>query len=379
MISSDNSLFINYSTLLGYPCSITVTSWHGGIACFGLCNGETTTFNHFLDDPGLPFENIINSSEAKPWLDTFPNHILEKLQKYHTDYGTSVYPLMWLLSRHKSAIDLFISNPLLMLIIMHCAKLYSWSEQDIVDFLLQKRVNILKKCHLEGGKPLLKLFKKLSLKDFNHRKYLWLQRFITLPKWQTINHLKYVDDNVILLITQHPELLSTRLLQSYNENWSKTRFRRIYRDTLHMAPFHNLEQVFNCRTLNELERLHERYIIEINQLKTNEFINYHVPPISGNQDIIPIRNSVELRNEGKIQKHCVASYHQEILKKTCYIYKVLQPERATLELRTPVNGDYSIAQLRLYCNDLPSEETISSVQQWLNNYKKRQQKRAVYV
>ncbi len=375
MISSDNSLFIDYSMLLAYPCSITVTSWHGGIACFGLSNGETTTFNHFLDDPGLPFEDILNSAEAKPWLDTFPDHILATLQTYHADYGVSVYPLIWLLSRHQIAVDLFVSNPLLMLIMMHCASRHRWSERRIVDFLSQKRVYILEKCYLDGGKPLLKLLNKLSLKKFNHRKYQCLQRLIALPKWQTINHLKYVDDSVILLITQHPELLSSRLLQSYDENWSKTRFRSVYSDTLRMATLQNQAQVFNCRTLDDLERLHERYIIEINQRKNNENVEYYVPPISGSRYIIPIRNSVELRAEGEIQEHCVASYHQDILRKKCYIYKILQPERATLELNTPINGDYSIAQLRLYRNGAPSEETIRSVQQWLHDYKRREQKR----
>lgn len=129
-------------------------------------------------------------------------------------------------------------------------------------------------------------------------------------------------------------------------------------------------QLTHCRSINELERIHNRYVDRINNHPTNQDIkikdvDYPVPPIVGTEHIIPLTHSRELIREGKKQHHCVAMYHRLILKGTCYIYKVIKPERATLEIRITPNGKYHIAQLKLDKNEEPSMDTKEAVLQWL--------------
>jgi len=57
-----------------------------------------------------------------------------------------------------------------------------------------------------------------------------------------------------------------------------------------------------------------------------------LPPIPGENWIEPITTADGLQREGKEMHHCVASYLPSIIKRKTYIYKVMQPRRATLEI-----------------------------------------------
>ena len=63
-------------------------------------------------------------------------------------------------------------------------------------------------------------------------------------------------------------------------------------------------------------------------------------------------------------RHCVASYHDEIMSGESCIYKVLYPQRATLELTRDDNGHLKINQLRLPRNKSPSKKSMTFIQKW---------------
>lgn len=98
------------------------------------------------------------------------------------------------------------------------------------------------------------------------------------------------------------------------------------------------------------------------------------PPLPGDDSIIPITNFADLVKESKEMNHCVSSYLDRIMNGNCYIYRVLKPERATLELH--LNGKMrkrtSIAQLQGRSNIGAQYETRERVQLWLKNAKRRQ-------
>lgn len=62
--------------------------------------------------------------------------------------------------------------------------------------------------------------------------------------------------------------------------------------------------------------------------------------------------------------HCVASYTEKVLSGRSYIYRILKPERATLELKI-TDGHLEIGQISLHNNKAPSEETQIIVGRWL--------------
>jgi len=75
------------------------------------------------------------------------------------------------------------------------------------------------------------------------------------------------------------------------------------------------------------------------------------PPFPGTDTIIPIRDSRELFMEGKIMRHCIYTYLQELLSAQgdLGVYRVLHPERFTITVRHGVEGNV-LCQARAYAN-----------------------------
>ncbi len=54
------------------------------------------------------------------------------------------------------------------------------------------------------------------------------------------------------------------------------------------------------------------------------------PPLGGTTDIVPLRTPEEVVEEGRIMRHCVASYLHRVAAGNYFIYRVTHPVRATL-------------------------------------------------
>ena len=92
------------------------------------------------------------------------------------------------------------------------------------------------------------------------------------------------------------------------------------------------------------------------------------PPLPGTQAIVPVRTPADLAAEGREQSNCVASCVEDVLEGDCYIYRVLQPERATLSITRNACGDWEIDQLLLSRNRMVSPATLEQVEAWLDKF-----------
>jgi hypothetical protein len=88
------------------------------------------------------------------------------------------------------------------------------------------------------------------------------------------------------------------------------------------------------------------------------------PPLPDTAQIKAIRNVVDLFREGKTQQHCVVTYAHSIASGESYIYRLLQPQRATLELRRDGN-DWVVGQFKLGRNREPGLKARRIVDEWL--------------
>jgi len=88
------------------------------------------------------------------------------------------------------------------------------------------------------------------------------------------------------------------------------------------------------------------------------------PPLPGALSIRPLGSPEELRIESREQYNCVVSYAPRVARGGVYIYSVLHPERATLELRR--RGDrWALSQLRIARNGRASRATYDVVRAWI--------------
>jgi hypothetical protein len=90
-----------------------------------------------------------------------------------------------------------------------------------------------------------------------------------------------------------------------------------------------------------------------------------LPPIPGTKDIIPLTTKEALRAEGKEQKNCVGSYARKVRGEAIYIYRVLNPERATLAITVGPDGFWRRAELEFAGNETASWLTEAKVDEWL--------------
>lgn len=132
---------------------------------------------------------------------------------------------------------------------------------------------------------------------------------------------------------------------------------------------HTLNLLNRCKTEEDIQQLHDQWIYRTNKMSVciekgkNIFSS---PPIPGNKYIIPILTEEDLIAEGKVMRHCIGSYADEVRNGKSYIYRVLSPERATLEIRCDT---LKKGQFKLAGNQNPSSHSLATVNRWLTEYK----------
>ncbi len=124
-----------------------------------------------------------------------------------------------------------------------------------------------------------------------------------------------------------------------------------------------------CKTVAQMQQLHDRWTVKMNRLteQCQMMEKFPTPPIPGNVNVVPILNRAELNKEGRTMKHCVAGYADSVLEGKSYIYQVMVPERATLELRR-IGHRWRINELKLESNQNPSLATREAVRHWFREF-----------
>jgi len=298
--------------------------------------------------------------------------------------------LLQLCAQYKAAINLLITNPNLLWIIAgkyykqeiktsEIAILLSKKQKYILQSLFPKKnispacLNFLSKVHLYQG----------NLEEFiiieNALNNLDLTTILTLNHWEIIPviALESVNQCPLLAVSKlyqkeicsiSPTMTSSQVIHIRNDIFS------LFRDTVDLGSsieINNLSKIMK-RITNKpaLVRLHDKWLEKSyhNRFVLGDDADKVLadPPISGTDSILPIMTKKELLEEGKEMHHCVYSYIPYIQRKEVFIYKMIKPERCTIELLLMDNKIISIGQVYTYCNKKVSEETKALINDWVN-------------
>lgn len=91
-------------------------------------------------------------------------------------------------------------------------------------------------------------------------------------------------------------------------------------------------------------------------------------PPEGTADIVRLTTAAEVVEEGLRQHHCAGTMAESVARGKVALYRILRPERATLDLRPEGIGSWRIQQLRGFCNRPVSGDTRAAVEQWLKRH-----------
>ena len=148
----------------------------------------------------------------------------------------------------------------------------------------------------------------------------------------------------------------------------------MYRDTARVGRLLGIADIpaliHACNTYEAIVNLHDRWTQRLNAQNRASYGNepniiFPPPPLPGTEAIQPILTEWDLRDEGVTMHHCVGGYTFMITAGLSYIYRIIQPQRATLEVQPGNSGLWTIAQIKAFCNAKVSEETRQSVLAWL--------------
>lgn len=188
--------------------------------------------------------------------------------------------------------------------------------------------------------------------------------------FKVLGHLPRISLEVWMALQvecDHPGTLSPAFLlelaraSSCPARWFDLNFElltRIQKITgIRQGPFHSPEQ---------LERHFEDLKRRADDLPLAAGVLEEIPglPWEGTEEIVPLRNNHEYLQEALKMRHCVMSEFHRAVDGDVAHFRVLAPERATLEIqRTSRNADWTVSQLQGPCNRPVAESTRLRVEE----------------
>jgi hypothetical protein len=176
-----------------------------------------------------------------------------------------------------------------------------------------------------------------------------------------------------------PALLYSKFLNNWQGSWTAEEY-ELFDGIMRMAETnHDGDYKYWLKGCGDLETLKTRHATLVDKMVeqnrhifddgfTDYAAPYPEPPIKGTETIVPVRNYQDLIDESEQQHHCVATYRGSIVNGRYFVYKILEPERATLGITilNMNNGKVSlrIDQLRGFKNHKVNEETEKFVLSW---------------
>lgn len=303
----------------------------------------------------------------------------------------------WVLG-YRFALELLRSNPVLLWFLVCIAEAEDWPDDQKQQILQSPQRTILKVLVSVDSKSAVRFVSRLQARRFGSRERgLILFALRVPPLRQQLSHFQEIPLKLLAFLRSFPEAGSMRLLASVARQLpdeisavrtAACRQRNLYEDIERLGEaidIPNCRQAVNgCRSLAELVALHDRWTQRLNgapepeaeptriavvrevpvrnQVKPAPRVTLGPPPLPGTASIRPIRTVEELREEGRLMEHCVGSYVNSVANGDSYIYKVLRPQRATLQIR--INPRLELGQCKLKNNNEPSSRTLDRVSRW---------------
>lgn len=295
---------------------------------------------------------------------------------------------------YSEAQDLLHSNPILYWLLA-CAAYDGNIDQDHFPGLCQrKQVKILGKLIPGAAKATLRLLSKITVEFGSIHEARIIRHVLARQSLvKAVAHLSNVPFRLLEVLGRHgrlvtPSLAALILRELQSESRDPAELGRnldeIVADLGSMASVLDIDSphraIARCKTAAELTALHDRWVERQNRkfvpipadgpLYCREDTSdrapliFPPPPYPDSADIQAIRTFDELILEGQEQRHCVASYALDVAAGKVYIYRVLRPSRATLELRETDDG-WKVGQIKLFRNGEPELPTRMCVQDWL--------------
>ena len=365
-LSYSESLEIDWTQSLGHRCLVTVAPWNRGLGGIAIDEDEQTDIT--LREVGDWVFGLTDPA-VLTWKKSFPADVLLALEAMPSHKAR----LAEYASTSHSIKDLLLINPILLWGLCEYGFLNDLTVDEIEALTRLKQRDLAKYLKLEGTRQQVRLLKRMSGVSRTKDE---LRSYIRLLKHQEVcnylSHTRGALEQDLKLLTKHPWLAACPAralipLLSEQEHWI------MFRDILRMLD--NISALQQCTSINALNRLHDRLVVDLNQRGGRELIrdergqpkSLPRPPIPAGENIVPINSQMDLIQEGKEMHHCIASHLRSVVDGKFAVYRMTAPERLTIEVLVMGDGQCFLKEVRGKYNKLPSQKSMEIVERWFTN------------
>jgi len=316
----------------------------------------------------------------KSFREAIPDTLLPLLEPFNTFQWDLLHALFFL---GQPMLDILRSNPVLAYMVSVHGTFREWLKDEAarpqaLDLIHKKQRDIVDFMGLPGSKSTVNGFRKIAIEDICQEIHPLLQAVFNnnekatkMAAHCTRLHVGVLTllSNRILLAAATPRLLK-EVEQSDREREYPFTARKLeeylqIQQTIGLfvphIEFHSYQQLETA--LHEIQERLPEFMQP--QKPIVEPIIMLTPPTLGTGDIEPLKNYEDFCREGREQHNCVRTYFKKAYFGRMFVYRVLQPERATLSIIRNIHGHWIINELLATCNQPVRRETWQAVENWL--------------
>lgn len=230
--------------------------------------------------------------------------------------------------------------------------------------LQTKSLNLLSRVYIENmdknSFELLDNFLKLSY----YPKYLFHAKNINVEAFLNDTIQQNVDSNAVkkIFLTQDRidqkikcENLAEILNSIRGENFSQL-----------------TQEVLRCNSINKLDDYYESIMTKVNEFEeyyestpNADKIFFPVSPLRGNKNVVHLNNVYDLKEEAIIMNNCLLKFTEDAFCMKYVFFKVLSPERCTLQIKA-IENKYYIIDFKAKNNKEPSKMANNYIKNWVD-------------
>lgn len=397
-IGNDGALFLESRQM--YHAEYGVEPWSAGLCAYTNQNGF---WQKCKKDTELTLITFRYMADIDLVMHRFISVIPAEVCKAVRDIRYLQLPMLQTAANSRYFRDLLVSTPLLAWMLMDHAINHNWSDSKIENVSQRKQTNILNEIAGQSEKSFIKLIRSIQLSEGTEKELRLILKTIRTDIKVLLQHIDKVPVSILKFLNETTVFPSPKLIHFFIEFsllinrdsiCKYSYMTKLWHDTQKLgADLHvpNVEKRMKaCRNLLEIFDLHNNWIDRINDssFETEKDVIFPEPPIPDTSAIIGVRSYADLVAEGREMEHCVSIRRDAIISGDSYVYRVLEPKRATLEIircssdndepstllyhegeaETVYFRDWVIDEFNLKNNDLPNDESWAFVKQWVDDY-----------
>ncbi|RUR36647.1 PcfJ domain-containing protein [Vreelandella populi] len=377
---ADNSVSFDLSSAVGYQLVVRLSPWQSDVpfSWVSEAEGEQLATGTFLEPPGISWEVLMDTHG-----DALTLGMPDALLKVINAAPFLGIELAQVVGRLDAALDMAVSSPLLLILLVEKGAQERWSADTFAALLRHRQSTLCAAAGLPTTRSSAKLLRRCQLGPMIRRELFPLKRALNNPdNSEFLRHQPCIHARHLIFLANYegerwPGLLTliddalTQGPHHHASAWLKA----MLVDTQRMLAA-GPEALYSVCSTATLQALHNRLVDSFNARTTADNAqssaaklqqhhgSYPTAPLPNTTLITAITSWQDLLLEGERMQHCVGSYSGAIARGEVAIYHMQQPEAVTIAI-LPQGQHWELSQARGVHNAIPTSEAQHLIQVWL--------------